>query len=118
MTWFKSLPWYFQIGAIVIILALVVLVWEKGGTAYAHYKWGKSDQQVTETLNKSNDLEKQSAELKAQADQFEKLAAAKNAQIDALTEQSKKYGAQAAASVDAINQSYAQLEKANHSKFN
>jgi hypothetical protein len=109
--WFKKLGWPFQVGIAILILVSVVLVWEKGGTWYAHYKWGKSDKQVTETLDKSDQLAKESAEHKAKADLLESQAAAKDNQIKELTEINQKYGAQAAQAAQAVNQSYADLTK-------
>ena len=109
LNWLKNLPWFVQVGLAVLVLAAIVLTYEKGGTWYAHYKWGKSDKQVTETLNKSDELSKESAEHKAKADLLESQAAAKDAQIKELTELSQKYGAQAAQAAQAVNQSYTQL---------
>lgn len=111
LNWLKSLPLIVKVILVVVVLVLGFLVFDKGALYWAHFKGWKSDKEYAATIQKSDDLSKQSAELKAQADQLEKLAAAKDQQIQELTDQANKYGQQAKASADAINQSYAQLEQ-------
>lgn len=110
-SFFTKMPLFVKIGIGLILVG--VLLW--GGSSirqsYNHYKWGKSDAQVAATLQKSAELEKQSAELKAKADQLEKLAETKDAEIADLVEQSKKFGAKAAEEAKKVEDAYNNLEK-------
>lgn len=111
LKWIGSLPLVAKLG----IAGALVVVLMFGGSffrqKYNHYKWGKSDAQVEETLKKSDAMSLESAKLKGEADQLKAQAKLKDAEIAELKALSEKYGTQAADAAKKVEEAYNELEK-------
>lgn len=111
LNWIKSLPPVVQWGAVIGLVLLLLFGGSWIRQKYNHYKWGKSDVQVTETLAKSEQMSLDSAKLKGEADQLRAQGKLKDAQIADQTAIISKYGVQAAEAAKKVEEAYNELAK-------
>ena len=111
MNWFKNLSTTTK--AIIAIVALVLLffAWDSGAQWYSHLKGMKYEAEYTATMEKANQAEKESAALKAEANQLRNLAKLKDAEIEEQKRVSAQYGVKAAEAAKKVEDAYNQLEK-------